>query len=214
MKQGQPKIRTGDQPLVSVVLPTHNRCAMLRQAIDSVLAQHYPFFELIVVDDGSTDGTKALLSSYGCGLRSISQQNLGVSAARNRGIREAAGQWIALLDSDDYWLPEKLMRQMEYLAQHPRIRICQTEELWIRNGVRVNPGQRHRKASGMIFEKSLPLCIISPSAAMLHKGLLAEVGLFDENLPACEDYDLWLRITWKYPVVLIDEPSDCQARRS
>ena len=200
------KIHTSGQPLVSVVLPTHNRCGMLHQAIDSVLAQHYPSFELIVVDDGSTDGTKALLSSYGCRLKAISQQNLGVSAARNCGIREAAGQWIALLDSDDYWLAEKLARQMAYLAEHPQIMICQTEELWLRNGVRVNPRQRHRKTAGMIFEKSLPLCIISPSAVMLHKELLEEVGLFDEDLPACEDYDLWLRITWKYPVGLIDEP--------
>jgi glycosyltransferase involved in cell wall biosynthesis len=194
------------QPLVSVILPTYNRAWILGEAIESVLAQDYPRMELIVVDDGSTDDTPDLLAAYGDRLRCICQDNSGVSAARNAGIRTARGDLIALLDSDDTWLPGKLTAQVAYFNDHPEALICQTEEIWIRNGVRVNPGKRHRKEAGMIFERSLALCLVSPSAVMLRKSLLNEVGLFDEDLPACEDYDLWLRIAPKHPVHLIDTP--------
>ncbi len=193
-------------PLVSVVVPTFNRAAQIGAAVDSVLAQTYPHWELIVVDDGSQDETPLMLSAYGERIRTIRQENRGVSAARNRGILAAAGEFIALLDSDDYWLPDKLAAQVAYFRQHPALMLCQTEEIWVRNGRRVNPKTRHRKFAGMIFEKTLPLCLISPSAVMLRRSLLDEVGLFDETLPACEDYDLWLRITWKYPVGLIETP--------
>jgi glycosyltransferase involved in cell wall biosynthesis len=193
-------------PLVSVVVPTFNRAGQIGAAVDSVLAQTYPHWELIVVDDGSQDETPLILSAYGERIRTIRQANRGVSAARNRGILAAAGEFIALLDSDDLWLPDKLAAQVAYFRRHPALMLCQTEEIWVRNGRRVNPKTRHRKFAGMIFEKTLPLCLISPSAVMLRRSLLDEVGLFDETLPACEDYDLWLRIAWKYPVGLIETP--------
>ena len=187
-------------------MPTFNRAHCLERAIDSVLDQTFRDYELIVVDDGSTDHTADLLKRYDDSLKSIHQQNRGVSAARNTGIRAARGELIALLDSDDCWLPTKLERQVDFFETHPQAQVCQTEEIWIRNGRRVNPKRRHRKFSGLIFEKSLPLCLVSPSAVMLRKSLFDQVGLFDERLPACEDYDLWLRITWKYPVDLILAP--------
>ncbi len=193
-------------PQVSVIVPTYNRASLLKDALDSVLAQRYRNVELIVVDDGSTDHTSRLLASYADRITVLFQPNAGVSAARNHGIQAASGDLIALLDSDDYWLPEKLAAQVDFFKATPQALICQTEEIWIRNGVRVNPKRRHRKLSGMIFQASLPLCLISPSAVMMRKSLLDEVGLFDEDLPACEDYDLWLRITWKYPVHLISAP--------
>jgi glycosyltransferase involved in cell wall biosynthesis len=127
-----------------------------------------------------------------------------VSAARNRGIRASSGGLIAFLDSDDLWLPQKLSRQVDFFATQPQAMICQSEEQWIRNGERVNPKTRHHKFSGMIFERSLELCLVSPSAVMLRRSLLDTVGIFDESLPACEDYDLWLRISCRYPVYLID----------
>jgi glycosyltransferase involved in cell wall biosynthesis len=194
------------QPLVSVIIPTHNRCDYLPRAIESVRNQTYAHFELIVVDDGSTDGTADLLQKYGGGIRVIHQKNAGVSSARNTGIRAAGGALIALLDSDDSWLPEKLEHQVAFFRTSPRALICQTEEIWIRNGKRVNPKKRHQKFSGMIFEKTLPLCLVSPSAVMVRPSLFEEVGLFDEGLPACEDYDLWLRVAWKYPIHLITTP--------
>jgi glycosyltransferase involved in cell wall biosynthesis len=193
-------------PQVSAIIPTYNRGWVLREAIDSVLAQTYPRLELIVVDDGSSDDTPSILTAYGEQLRTLRQPNRGVSAARNAGVAAARGELIAFLDSDDLWLPEKITAQVDYFQEHPQSWICQTQELWIRRGRRVNPKQRHRKAGGMIFMRSLELCLVSPSAVMLRRELLERVGGFDEALPACEDYDLWLRISCRYPVGLIDRP--------
>ena len=193
-------------PSVSVIIPTCNRAAMVSKAIDSVLAQEFDGFELIVVDDGSSDGTDRVLSDYGDRIAVLRQPNRGVSAARNRGIRAASGGLIAFLDSDDLWLPGKLARQAAFFESRPAALINQTEEIWIRNGRRVNPKKRHRKRSGDIFAASLELCLVSPSAVMLRRALLDEVGLFDEELPACEDYDMWLRVSSRHPVYLIDTP--------
>ena len=194
------------KPLVSIIIPTYNRGWILTEAIDSVLAQEYKDYELIVVDDGSTDNTREILDTYGPDIIVLRQANKGVSAARNRGIAEAGGQLVAFLDSDDLWLPRKLSRQVDFFKLNPAAVINQTEEIWIRNGVRINPKDRHRKPSGMIFERSLGLCLVSPSAVMIQKTLFDTVGVFDETLPACEDYDLWLRISCRYPVYLIDTP--------
>lgn len=193
-------------PLVSVVIPTYNRAWILSEAIDSVLDQDFKDFELIVVDDGSTDATQDLLSKYGHRIRIIEKENGGVSSARNRGILSAKGKLIAFLDSDDVWLPRKLTHQVNLFREDPHILISQTEEIWIRNGRRVNPGRRHQKVSGMIFKNSLDLCLVSPSAVMMNRKIFDDIGLFDEDLPACEDYDLWLRISSRYPIHLLDIP--------
>jgi glycosyltransferase involved in cell wall biosynthesis len=194
------------KPQVSVIIPTYNRGWIIKEAIDSVLAQDYTEFELIVVDDGSTDHTSDVLCSYRNVIKVLSQKNKGVSAARNRGISEASGKFVAFLDSDDLWLSQKLSVQIEFFNQTPDALICQTEEVWIRNGLRVNPKKRHKKPSGMIFKPSLELCLVSPSAVMIQRTLFDTVGGFDETLPACEDYDLWLRISCRFPIHLIDTP--------
>jgi len=191
---------------VSVIIPTYNRGWTIGEAVDSVLAQDYRDFELIVVDDGSTDNTPEVLDAYRGTIKVFRQKNKGVSAARNRGIAEASGRFIAFLDSDDLWLPQKLSRQVEFFNTTPDALICQTEEVWIRSGVRVNPKKRHKKPSGIIFEPSLARCLVSPSAVMIRRSLLEVVGNFDETLPACEDYDLWLRISCRFPVYRIDTP--------
>jgi len=193
-------------PAISVIIPTYNRAGLLARAVDSVLNQTFQDFELIVVDDGSTDRTAEVLAGYQDRLILLSKPHRGVSAARNQGLTSARGEWIAFLDSDDYWLPEKLAVQVDFFLHHPQALICQTEEIWYRNGRRVNPGKRHVKPSGDIFQMSLELCLVSPSAVMIKKDLFSKVGEFDETLPACEDYDLWLRITAKYPVYLLKEP--------
>lgn len=192
-------------PTVSVVIASYNRASLLKEAIDSVLTQDFDDFELIVVDDGSTDDTPELLRSY-ANICVVRQDRRGVSAARNAGVRRASGEFLAFLDSDDLWLAEKLSAQIAFFKTHPRAVICQTEEIWIRRGVRVNPRRRHRKYSGMIFERSVELCLVSPSAVMLERSLLDKVGRFDESLPACEDYDLWLRIACRFPIHLITTP--------
>jgi glycosyltransferase involved in cell wall biosynthesis len=190
---------------VSVVIPSYNRAHLLPRALESVLAQSRPADEIIVVDDGSTDETAQLVADRYPGVRYLHQDNRGVSAARNRGIAAATGNWIALLDSDDSWLPRKLERQLAALEADPHL-LCHTEEIWIRRGKRVNQMKKHEKAGGHIFLRCLPLCVISPSSALLAKSLLDEVGLFDESLPACEDYDLWLRVCARYPVLYLPEP--------
>lgn len=193
--------------LVSVIIPTFNRAHLVQRAVASVLDQTFPDYEIIVVDDGSADDTERLVvSRFGPLVRYIRHStNKGVSAARNTGIRASDSQLIAFLDSDDHWLPEKLAAQLAFLKANRDIPACQTEEIWMRNGRRILPRKRHQKPSGDIFERSLKLCLVSPSAVMLKRSLLDEVGLFDESLPACEDYDLWLRIGCRYPVGLIRE---------
>lgn len=202
-------------PEVSVIIPTHNRKDMLLEAMESVLAQSFKDFELIVVDDGSDDGTGEIVTSFisSVSTRSdsprvtlLTQPQRGVSAARNAGVAKANGSLIAFLDSDDCWLDEKLAVQVSFFHEKQDALICQTEETWIRNGIRVNPRNKHEKPSGDIFFKSLKLCLVSPSAVMLRKELFSELGLFDEDLIACEDYDLWLRISAHYPVHLILDP--------
>ena len=192
---------------VSVIIPTFNRAEKVARAISSVIAQTFADFEIIVVDDGSEDNTEQTVAQFDERLVYIAHHsNLGVSAARNTGIKKSCAPLIAFLDSDDHWLPEKLAVQVKFFNNHPQAVACQTEETWIRKGKRVNPKKKHLKPSGDIFEPSLKLCLVSPSAVMLKRSLLEEVGLFDEDLPACEDYDLWLRIACRYPVYLIKEP--------
>ncbi len=190
---------------ISVVIPTYNRVALLERALDSVLAQTLSADEIIVVDDGSTDGTVSMLKSHYHGVNFIEQDNQGVSAARNAGIKTASHSWIALLDSDDVWHANKLERQVQELKNAPEHLICHCDEIWIRNGQRVNQMDKHKKTGGHIFQYCLPLCTISPSAVMIHGSLFEVIGLFDETLPACEDYDLWLRICSRYPVLYVDE---------
>jgi hypothetical protein len=192
--------------MVSIVIPTFNRAHLVGEAVASALAQEDVALEVIVVDDGSTDHTAAALASFGSAIRFMGQPHGGVSAARNTGIRAAMGEWLAFLDSDDLWRPQKLRVQLDFFAKQPGFKICQTEEIWIRNGRKLNPKRYHQKPRGYCFSQLLERCLISPSAVVIHRDVFEEVGLFDESLPACEDYDLWLRIGCRYPIGLIGEP--------
>ena len=191
---------------ISVVIPSYNRRHTLQRALQSVLEQRSPVDEIILVDDGSSDDSAAMVTREFPQVKLLRQPNQGVSAARNRGIQAAQYEWIALLDSDDSWMPHKIESMRAAATQHPGFVLYHSDEIWIRRGVRVNPMQKHRKSGGWIFTRCLPLCAISPSATLLQKSVLQDLGLFDENLPACEDYDLWLRLCHRYPVHFIDEP--------
>ena len=197
-------------PEVSVIIPTYNRRAMLLEAIDSVLAQSTPAFELIVIDDGSTDGTsenehlRRLAETIRIRIDRIDHR--GPAAARNRGVAIARAPLIAFLDSDDLWSPTKLERQLAFMRDNPGCAISQTNEIWIRNGRRVNPGLRHRKRAGDIFIDSLRTCLIAMSSVMIRTDLFRSSGGFDEHMTAAEDYDLWLRILIDHEAGLLDEP--------
>jgi len=191
---------------ISVVIPTFNRISLVARAIDSVLKQSLNPYEIIVVDDGSDDGTSEMIQNKYKSIKLIQQQNNGVSAARNKGIEHAKGDWIGLLDSDDEWTEKKLENQADRLIKTPEYDFCHTNEIWIRNGVRVNQRKKHKKYGGYIFGKCLDICRISPSSVLFRKNILDHIGWFDSQLPVCEDYDLWLRITSEYRILFIDEP--------
>ena len=190
---------------VSVIIPTYNRRRFVINAILSVMRQKEAVDEMIIVDDGSTDDTGDISQKFTEKITYYSQTNEGVSAARNLGIQKAKHDWLAFLDSDDMWKPKKLFQQKKALLENPQYRLCYTNEEWRYNGKWKNPKKIHQKYSGWIYDKCLPLCIISSSSVIIHKSVFDEVGLFDENLPACEDYDLWLRITHRFPVLLMKE---------
>jgi len=190
---------------ISVVIPSYNRWHTLPRALRSVYAQGSAVDEVILVDDGSSDDSAAKVAREFPQVRLIRQANRGVSAARNRGIRAAQHEWIALLDSDDCWLPHKIETLRSAAVAHPGYVLYHSDEIWVRRGVRVNPMRKHRKSGGWIFSQCLPLCAISPSAAVIQKAALLDLGLFDESLPACEDYDLWLRLCHRHPVHYIDQ---------
>lgn len=192
---------------VSVIIPTFNRANLLKDAVESVLMQTRRCGEVIIVDDGSTDDTAGLIKSLrgsGC-VSAVSIPHSGVSRARNTGIKKARGAWIAFLDSDDIWLPSKIEKQLEYLEQHPEFLVCHTDEIWLKNGKMINQGKKHAKCEGWFFIPSLDLCLISPSTVLIHRCVLEKVGLFDESFEYVEDYELWLRITSRYPIGFVNE---------
>ena len=189
--------------MVSIIIPTYNRYKLAKRAIHSILNQTYKEYEIIVVDDGSSDDTKSLKDEFD--IKYIYQSNCGVSSARNKGVKTAKGEWIAFLDSDDEWMEDKLQKQMEFFGRNPSVKFCHTEEKWIREGREVKYPKRLQKPSGWCFYDNLQTCKIAPSSVVLHKSILDDVGLFDESKKVCEDYDLWLRISKKYEIGLIKE---------
>ncbi len=199
-----------DRVELSVIIPTYNRADFVLEAVASVLAQDYwqdhPAGEILVVDDGSTDETEAALKPWADKIAYVRRPRAGVSAARNLGLKLTRGDLVAFLDSDDLWKPEKLSRQVQFFQGHPDAVVVCSEEIWIRRGIFVNPRKKHRKYSGRVFDKFLPLCLLSLSSALFRRRVFEEIGGFDEDLPACEDYDLGLRLAHRYPVHFIPEP--------
>lgn len=191
-------------PLVSVVIPSFNRANVVSRAIRSVLSQTYQNIEIIVVDDGSEDETACALSKFP-EITVVTQDNRGVSAARNAGIATSNGELVAFLDSDDEWLPDKIQKQVTLYSSEQPFFICHTNEIWMRNGKPVAQKDIHVKQGGYFFERAVERCLISPSAVIISRALLDEVGWFDEQLQAAEDYDLWLRITASFRVDFVDE---------
>ncbi|MDD4976496.1 MAG: glycosyltransferase [Bacteriovorax sp.] len=195
-------------PFVSVIIPTFNRSSVIIRAINSVLNQNNKDFELIVVDDGSTDETELILSPFieSGKIKYFKHHNRGVSAARNLGVAKASGEWLAFLDSDDEWLPNKLQEQIDYLHQNSTLNIIYGQEIWLRNGKRVNQRAIHQKFGGWIFEKCIQQCLIAPSSVIIKASLFHEMGGFDQEFIVCEDYDLWLKISSLYEVGYISNP--------
>jgi len=180
----------------------------VERAIVSVWQQTWTDWELLVVDDGSWDATPQVVESLAAQeprMRVLRTAPRGVSHARNLGVKASTGKYLAFLDSDDLWLPGKLAAQMQFIKESG-MEACQTEEIWIRHGRRVNPCRKHRKPAGWFLERAVDLCLISPSCVLMSRRLWEDVGPFDEDLPACEDYALWLRLLCQAPVGLLPQP--------
>ena len=190
--------RTINNKSVSIIIPLYNRKELLCRALRSVLNQTVLPCEILICDDGSTDNPQSIMSDFAESAVEIiwleNKECRGVSHARNRGIAAAKGDFIAFLDSDDEWLPKKLELQLAFFRENPEYTIIHADEIWIRNGVRVNPCKRFIKTGGDIFNRSLDFSLIAPSAVMARREIFDKCGVFDETFPVCEDYDLWLRI--------------------
>lgn len=195
-------------PLISIIIPTFNRSQVLLRAINSVLNQTHKDFELIIIDDGSTDQTYDLLLALinDEKIKYFKSENSGVSAARNLGVKHSVGEYITFLDSDDEWLPHKLFDQINFLKLETEHRIVFGEEIWIRNGVRVNQKKIHQKSGGSIFKECVQQCFIAPSSVLMERSLFLEMNGFNEEFLVCEDYDLWLRISSLYKIGFIPHP--------
>ena len=191
---------------ISVIIPTYNRIFFLKRSIDSVLEQILKPYEVIIVDDGSSDGTSTMIKKNYPKINLICQENKGVSAARNIGIRASSGDWVCFLDSDDEWKKNKLSEQMLAIKKNTNYSFCHSNEEWIKNGKKINQKKKHKKYGGDIFKECLDMCRISPSSVMINKSVFDDIGFFNEDLVVCEDYELWLRICAHYKVLFVDEP--------
>lgn len=190
---------------ISVIIPTYNRYTLLKRAIASVYEQTYLPKEIIIIDDGSTDDTQLIQQDFP-EIIYLYQPNRGVSSARNLGIQNANCKWIAFLDSDDEFHPQKLQKQVVFHQENVDILMSYTAEKWVRDGKEVKIPKKYRKIGVDVFYENLSYCNIAPSSVMLHRKVLDNIGLFDESFWACEDYELWLRILMRFDVGLINEP--------
>ncbi len=196
------------KPFVSVVIPTYNYGRYICDTVESALAQTYSPTEIIVVDDGSTDDTPERMAAYGNRVRYIRQQNRGPSAARNTGIQAARGEFVALLDSDDLWLPDKLERQVSAAIQHPDIGLVATEGFAIdETGRRLDYVAERCSREGfceLTARDLLEFGAFSPSSVLAHKDALLAGGGFDEGLKGPEDMEMWVRIAARSRVVRLN----------
>ncbi len=189
---------------ITAVIPTYNREKLLPKAINSVLKQSIRVDELIIIDDGSNDDTLKILKKYK-DIRVIKTKNLGVSHARNTGIKSAKNSWIAFLDSDDIWMKDKIEKQIKFHKRNPAILFSHTQERWIRGDKEIKYPKSLKKPQGECFLENSSTCKIAASSVLVHKSIFEDVGYFDENLRVCEDYDMWLKISYKYKIGLIEE---------
>ncbi len=195
---------------ISVIIPTYNRGSLLDRALRSVQQQSLPCNEILIIDDGSDDETHVCVNRFSSccpvPVRYLSQNNRGPAAARNRGIKEAKCSCLAFLDSDDHWQKKKLEIQYNAMLNRPGFMISHTKERWLRRGRHLNQKKKHIPGHGDIFNHCLQLCAVGMSTVMVRKQIFTDAGMFNEKMRCCEDYDLWLRISSRYPFLLIDSP--------
>lgn len=198
-------------PLVTVIIPCYNNADFIADAVNSVLQQDYPRIEVIVIDDGSTDSSVAVLQQFEDRIRLIRQANQGPAAARNTGLKAATGDYIAFNDADDIWLPGKLMAQVSYMQQHPHIGMCFTQwKVWQQTQTLsdfisqlpppILPLQKIDEQSGWLYTQLLEKSLMSTIAVMLRADVVQKVGFFNTKFGIGEDHDYWIRISRHYQI--------------
>ena len=199
---------------VSVITPVHNRERHLPFAIDSVAAQRFPSLEHIVVDDGSTDGTAAIVARYGDRIRSVRQKNAGVAAARNRALSMARGEYLAFLDSDDIWRPGRLARHVAMLDANPRAGILYAAVDYIDADGNPSPVRRSGRGtpSGFILPTLVRHNVMETSTVIVRRRLVEDAGGFNTAYPPCEDWDVWLQVCVRHEAIYDPTPSVLQRR--
>ncbi len=192
---------------VSVIIPSYNSAHFVTTAVDSVLAQTYQNFEILVIDDGSRDNTREVLERYGTRICYINQENAGVAAARNKGIEQSRGRYVSFLDADDTWYPEKLEKQVEALSKNPNCKFCYSAVMWVDDNLEeLGIRHSHRKTSpleDLLFYGNI---IGSTCGVICERNLLNEIGGFDPNLSQCADWDMWIRLAMNTEFHYIEEP--------
>jgi glycosyltransferase involved in cell wall biosynthesis len=189
---------------VSVVIPTFNREKFITKALDSVMDQTYQDYEVVVMDDGSKDNTREIVENYGKKVSYFYQENRGIASARNEAIKRSSGDYIAFLDSDDYWVREKLETQIDLFDKHPEYGMVAS----CCSSIRLDGSFREKNRpgkSGWVLRDLFNKNFIRTSSALIKKECLSRVGLFDEDFRECEEYDLWLRIAAMYPIGFIND---------
>lgn len=218
---------------VSVIVPTFNKKEQVREALQSVLDQKFQDIEILIADDGSTDGTPLALfkelgaqpeaidvlakmgnnsirpftHAFQCGGITVQYHygiNRGLSTARNRGIKSARGEYIAFLEPDDFWAPHHLSELISHLKRNREVKVCRVSERLIREGKSRAPKHPANRTTGWLFEASLDSSLMSISTVICHRSCFSICGCFDENMPACEEYDLWIRISSHFPIGFLD----------
>jgi glycosyltransferase involved in cell wall biosynthesis len=198
-------------PLVSAVIPAYNYAQFVRRAVDSVLAQTYPHIECIVVDDGSTDNTLEVLAPYGDRIRVVSKKNGGLAAARNTGVENARGEFVAFLDADDWWHPEKIAKQVELAEARPELAAIGTSWQVVDGNLQFVKSKTPRRPVADLATNVREIACRtiwlggSGSGVLARREVLDEVGLFDESMRAAEDIDMWMRIAQRYPIANVEE---------
>jgi glycosyltransferase involved in cell wall biosynthesis len=190
-------------PFISVVIPTFNRLELLKQSLDSVRRQTFRDFEIIVVDDGSTDGTWEWLQGQE-DLRSLRQPNSGIAASRNNGAAAARGRWFAFLDHDDLWAPEKLQIQADFIEDNPDVALVAA--LHVRLGKRYSIPSRPTWIKGDLLEKVFSESFIHTSSVVIKRDVFEKIGGFPTQYRFADEFDVWLKIARDYPIAFVDSP--------
>lgn len=194
--------------MVSVILPVYNRLPLLKEALDSLTCQSYKDMEVWIADDGSTDGSleyaRQWIEGRPGGVLALEHSGFP-GLVRNRGASQAKGDWLAFLDSDDLWKPEKLEKQIEQIEKNPEISLWHCREVWLRGDSIVSQKKQRHQREGYIFADALKKCIIGPSTVLIRKDLWQWSGGFHEDMEIAEDYELWLRLCSREKVGYLDE---------